>query len=93
MLAMASNNAVGEIFNIGTGVPTSILDLVHIAKKILGKNEITPIFNEARAGDIVQSLSDISRARNLLGYNPRINIQNGLENFMKAYSSSSLIKI
>ena len=86
MLAMESNNAVGEVFNIGTGVHTSILDLVRIAKKTMGKNEIYPMFAEARAGDIIQSLSDISRARNLLGYNPRINLQNGLENFMQAYS-------
>ncbi len=92
MLAMESNNAVGEIFNIGTGVPTSILDLLEIAKNIVGKNEIHPMFAEARAGEIVRSLPDISRARNLLGYNPRINLQNGLEHFMKAYSSSSLIK-
>jgi nucleoside-diphosphate-sugar epimerase len=92
MLAMESNNAVGEIFNIGTGVPTSVLDLLEIAKNIVGKNEIHPMFAEARAGEIVRSLPDISRARNLLGYNPRINLQNGLEHFMKAYSSSSLIK-
>ena len=93
MLAMESNNAVGEILNIGTGVPTSILDLAQTAKKIMGKNEIYPIFAKARAGDIVHSISDISKARNLLGYDPTIDLQNGLENFMKAYSSSSLIKI
>ena len=91
MLSMESNNAIGEIFNIGTGVSTSILDLVKLAKKIVGKNEIYPIFAEARTGDIVHSVSDISIARNLLGYIPKINLQNGLENFIKTYYSSSLI--
>ncbi len=91
MLSMESNNAVGEIFNIGTGVSTSILDLFKLAKKVLGKNEIYPIFAEARTGDIMHSVSDISSARNLLGYIPRINLQNGLENFIKTYYSTSLI--
>jgi nucleoside-diphosphate-sugar epimerase len=93
MLAMESNNAVGEIFNIGTGIPTSIMNLFEIAKKIIGKKEIYPKFTEARSGDILQSLSDISRARNLLGYDPKITLQNGLEAFIKDYLSSSPIKI
>ncbi|ALI36768.1 UDP-glucose 4-epimerase [Candidatus Nitrosocosmicus oleophilus] len=91
MLSMESNNAVGEIFNVGTGIPTSILDLVQIARNTVGKDEINPTFTDARAGDILQSLSDISRARNLLAYNPKINLQDGLESFVRAYSSSSLI--
>ena len=91
MLSMESNNAVGEIFNVGTGIPTSILDLVQIARNTVGKDEIHPKFTDARAGDILQSLSDISRVRNLLGYSPRINLRDGLESFVRAYSSSSLI--
>ncbi len=75
MLSMESNNSVGEIFNIGTGIPTSILDLVQIAKKTVGKDEMCPKFTDPRAGDILQSLSDISRAQNLMGYNPSINLQ------------------
>ena len=91
MLSMEAKDAIGEIFNIGTGVSTSILDLVKLAKKIVGKNEIYPTFAEARTGDIVHSVSDISIARNLLGYIPKINLQNGLENFIKTYYSTSLI--
>lgn len=91
MLSMESNNAVGEIINIGTGVPTTILDLVKFINKVLEKNEIYPVFAEACTGDIVHSVSDISSARNLLGYIPRINLQKGLENFIKAYYSTLLI--
>jgi UDP-glucose 4-epimerase len=91
MLSMESNNAVGEIFNVGTGIPTSILDLVQIARHTVGKDEIDPKFTDVRAGDILQSLSDISKVRNLLGYSPKINLRDGLESFVSAYSSSSLI--
>ncbi len=93
MLAMESNSAVGDILNIGTGLPTSILDLVITVKRIVGKKEIYPKFANARSGDILQSLSDISRARNLLDYNPKINLQNGLETFVKSYYSTSPTKI
>jgi nucleoside-diphosphate-sugar epimerase len=91
MLSMESNNAVDEIFNVGTGIATSILDLVQIARNTVGKHGIQPRFTDPRAGDILRSLSDISRAQNLLGYNPRINLQDGLESFARAYASSSLI--
>jgi nucleoside-diphosphate-sugar epimerase len=64
---------------------------IKLAKKGMGKNELYPIFAEPRAGDIVHSLSDISNARNLLGYIPRINLENGLENFIKGCYSPSLI--
>ena len=90
---MESNNAVGDIFNIGTGVPTSILDLIQIAKNTIGKKEIYPNNTDARPGDTLQSLSDISKARNLLGYYPRIDLRDGLESFVRSFSSSSLIHV
>ncbi len=62
ILSMESNNPVGDIFNIGTGVLTSILDLVQIAKNTFGKKEIYPKYTDARAGDILRNLSDISKA-------------------------------
>ena len=50
MLSMESNNAVGDIFNIGNGVPTSILDPVQIANNTIGKKEIYSKYTDARAG-------------------------------------------
>ena len=50
MLSMESNNAVGDIFNIGSGDPTSILDLVQIARNTIGKKEIYPKYTDTRAG-------------------------------------------
>ena len=93
MLSMESNNTMDDIFNIGNGVPTSILDLVQIAKNTIGKKDIYPKYTNARAGDILQSLSDMSKARNLLEYYTRIDLRDRLESFVRPYLSSSLIHV
>ncbi len=90
---MESNNTMDDIFNIGTGVPTSILDVGQIAKNTIGKKDIYPKYDNARAADILQSLSDISKARNLLGYYTRIDLRDRLESFVRSYLSSSLIQV
>ncbi len=93
MLSMESNNTMDDIFNIGTGVPTSILDLVQIAKNTIGKKDIYPKYANARAGDILQSLSDMSKARNLLKFYTRIDLRDRLESFVRSYLSSSPIHV
>ena len=83
MLAMRSKNAVGEIMNIGTGKSLSILNLIDIIKRILGKKKIKPKFMKERTGDIRHSLSSIEKARKLIGYNPTIDIKNGLDDYIQ----------
>ncbi len=79
LLAMASENAgKGDVFNVGTGKKTSLLELIATLAGIFGR-EATPNFAEERAGDIKHSVSDISRARNTLNYAPDATLQTGLE--------------
>jgi UDP-N-acetylglucosamine 4-epimerase len=70
-------NALRKIFNIAVGENFSLLDLNNELQKILGKN-IEPIHRDDRAGDIRNSLADISLANNLIGYNPKIKFNEGL---------------
>lgn len=93
MLSIESHNTMNDIFNIGTGVPTSILELGQIAKNTIGKKDIYPKYANARAGDILQGLSDKSKARNLLEYYTKIDLQDKLESFVRSYLSSSLIHV
>lgn len=80
ILAMLTNNSdtYGQIFNIGCGNNTSIIDLYNKIKIILNKN-IDAIFLEKRNGDISHSLADISKAKQLLNYSPNISLDEGLE--------------
>ena len=68
----------GEVFNIGTGQTTSLLDLLHYLRDITDA-DLTPVFNPARPGDVLHSQADISLAADRLNYSPRFPLQNGLE--------------
>jgi UDP-glucose 4-epimerase len=76
-LAAGADGVSGEVFNVGTGVPTSLLDLVSALNRALGAN-VTPRHADARQGDIRHSRADISRTSAKLGYAPRVAFQDGL---------------
>jgi UDP-glucose 4-epimerase len=76
--ALQSNRAAGEVFNIGTGRPTSINLL---AKEILGLTGADSAiqYENPRAGDIKDSYADIFKAKCLLGYEPKVTLHEGLK--------------
>ena len=82
LLAMASDKAgQGEVFNIGTGRGTSLLDLLETLRALTGRDfEIE--FKPERAGDIRHSLADIALARETLGYEPAFDIHSGLKELL-----------
>jgi nucleoside-diphosphate-sugar epimerase len=67
----------GEVFNVARGENYSLLDLVDVLKTILGA-DLAPVFEQPRVGDVRHSRADISRARELLGFEPRIGFEEGL---------------
>jgi len=79
VLAMLTTNELsfGQAVNIGAGGQTTILDLFNVIKKTLNLN-IEPIFYDRREGDIPHSNADISKAKNLLGYNPKVMFTEGI---------------
>jgi dTDP-L-rhamnose 4-epimerase len=79
MLAMESTASDGEVINIGCGKPISILQVAEILAKSLGK-EIAPVITQKyRAGDIRHCYADLTKARNLLGYEPRVTHDEGFK--------------
>lgn len=66
-----------EIINIATGRPTTIKDLADLLIK-LAKQNLKPTFTKPRLGDIMHSYADISKARSLLGFEPKISIEQGI---------------
>lgn len=69
-LLAASNNKPlgGAVMNVGTGDRTTVLELAHELARITGNEGVEPVFEAPRAGDVMHSLADISRARELIGY-------------------------
>lgn len=69
--------AAGQVYNIGNGSNTTVLDLVKSLNKLLGTN-LQPTFGPPRAGDVRHSQADISKARRDLGYEPSVSFLEGL---------------
>jgi UDP-glucose 4-epimerase len=77
LLAATQPAAVGEIFNIGTGIATSINQITEIIKQISGR-ESQIIYADARAGEVRHSRATIEKAKKLLGYSPATDLNEGL---------------
>jgi nucleoside-diphosphate-sugar epimerase len=79
LLAAKSGPAAhGKVFNVATGYRVSINQLYDAIAKLLGKPDLRPVYHEGRIGDVRDSLADISAARELLGYEPSVDLETGL---------------
>jgi UDP-glucose 4-epimerase len=78
VLSLDNGNAVGRTFNIGSGRPTTIKSLARLLIEIAGVSGVEPVYSRARVGDIRHSYADISRVKDVLGFEPRFSLKKGL---------------
>jgi nucleoside-diphosphate-sugar epimerase len=76
--ACTAPQAAGEVINIACGERYTLIDLVNMINEILGK-KIESKFEPDRAGDVKHSLAGIEKAKELLGYEVRVDFKRGLE--------------
>jgi len=77
LAAMTAEGVDGEVFNVGSGKPTSINELAKTILELAGVD--LEIFHESsRAGDIKESYADVSKARKFLGFEPKVSLRDGL---------------
>jgi UDP-N-acetylglucosamine 4-epimerase len=72
-----STEALNQVYNIACGERTTLNELFERIKGIAG-SDLAPIYGPERAGDVRHSLADISKARQMLGYEPAISVAEGL---------------
>lgn len=78
-LAMEKDNAVGEVFNIGSGIPCRIKTLAKMISEELNKTYMPPrVSGKYRVSDIRHCYADISKAKKILGYAPQVKLKDGL---------------
>ena len=92
MLAMTSSNseAPNNMYNVACGGRLSVLELFEAVRSNLDI-DLIPKFNPSRAGEVMHSYADISKAQNNLGYNPVFDVNEGLQqtiNYFKEKFSS-----
>ena len=78
LLALETDKADYQAINIGTGRATTVREIAQLLAKGLGKDIEPEIVGKYREGDIRHCVADISRAKSLLGYEPRVALEEGL---------------
>jgi len=84
LLAADAPAAVGRTINVACGESYDLLELVAGINAALG-TKIEPIFEPPRAGDVRESLADITLARQLLKYEPKVGFDEGLDRTVDFY--------
>lgn len=84
LLACEASGASGKVFNVGTGGRVSLNQTLQLLRKISGK-QLQAIYDPPREGDIRDSQADISRASDVLGYEPTVFFEEGLQKTFEWY--------
>ena len=86
LLAADAKDVAGNVINVATGKQFTLLDLIASINNVLG-TQIEPVFADPRPGDVRESLADISLARKLLGFEPKVTFDEGLARSVEYYRS------
>ena len=81
-----NSDAVNQVYNIACGHQTSLAQLFDILKKEAGSS-IDPVYGPERKGDVKHSVADISKAQNMLGYDVKISVEEGLKKTFQWYKA------
>jgi UDP-glucose 4-epimerase len=89
ILASQCDSLIGQTINIARGQEVSIHDLALIISDKLGKNSLRPVYEQKRPGDLLRHYADISKARTLLGFQPGIDIEQGISKYIDWFLSQN----
>jgi len=78
-LAYECGDAHGMALNIGSGRSRSVLEVAHAMVRVLGKDIAPQVMGEYRVGDIRHCFADVAQAKAVLGYEPQVGFEAGLE--------------
>lgn len=79
----ALSSGLSGVFQLGSGIPVSVSDLISVMRKVVHPMPVTLRHEPFRAGEILATYCDISKAKGLLGFSPRTELREGLERTWK----------
>jgi nucleoside-diphosphate-sugar epimerase len=86
--AASSTGAVGKVINVANGQRVTLNELLAELKELTGKQDVTAEYLEPRVGDVRHSLADITMARELLGYESKVDLREGLKRTIEWWKTS-----
>ena len=78
------NQDVYEIFNLGESHVVSLKEMLETIEKVLEKKAVLDK-QPMQLGDVEKTYADISKAKEILGYNPKTNFEDGIKKFVEWY--------
>ena len=90
ILAGTTAAAVGRTINLGSGSELTVNDLARTVAEIAGRPDAAIVHDEPRPGDVLRLYADMSQARSLLGYEPRIPLAEGLRQLLSWYRAQNV---
>lgn len=79
--SLENEKSNGEVINLGSGVGTSVNEITEILKKAYNSNSSINITGDFRIGDIAHNIADNSKAKEILGYEQTVSLEDGLQAF------------
>lgn len=79
--ALEKNEADNEVFNVGTGVATDVLEVAHSLIRNYGIEVPVTVSGNYRLGDIRHNYADLTKIRRILGFEPKVSFTEGLKRF------------
>jgi UDP-glucuronate 4-epimerase len=80
---------IGQVYNLGRGQQVDLLRMIEVLEERLGKKSTRHML-PMQAGDVEATLSDVSKARTELGYDPKVTIEEGVSRFVDWFLSGTL---
>jgi len=86
--AANATGAVGKVINVANGERVTLNELLAVLKELTGKQDVTAEYFEPRVGDVRHSLADITMARELLSYESKVDLREGLKRTIDWWKTS-----
>ena len=84
---VSNNNNVYEIINLGNSSPVKLSEMIRIIGEVIGVNPNIKVL-PMQPGDVERTFADVSKAKDLLGYEPKTSFKQGIEKFVSWYKES-----
>ncbi|MFI5379439.1 MAG: NAD-dependent epimerase/dehydratase family protein, partial [Tepidisphaerales bacterium] len=89
LAAGCAGRVMGEVFNVGTGRCITVNELYRTVAGAMGKGDVKAEYRPVRAGDVLHSTADVSKASRMLGYRPVVEFEAGVGETVKWYGATA----
>lgn len=90
LLAGLSTQAIGQTINLGSNYEISINELAEKVKRVVGRADAQIVYDAPRPGDVLRLYADSSKAGALLGFEPKVSLDEGLAQLKGWYDSLNI---